>query len=83
MVAEFTPARRRRAQLPSIGFRAQTLPLVCAGSGRRLTAGRPPGCSDYYAAAIEAREGEAVELFAQGSALIPQHGYSHFLAERH
>lgn len=39
--------------------------------------------SDRHAAAVEANEGEAVEGFAQGSALVSQHGYSHFLAERH
>jgi hypothetical protein len=39
--------------------------------------------SDCHAAAVEAREGEAVEGFAQGRALVPQHADSHFLAERH
>ena len=39
--------------------------------------------SDCHAAAVEAREGEAVEGFAEGSALVPQHADSHFLAERH
>ena len=39
--------------------------------------------SDRHAAAVEAREGEAVEGFAEGSALVPQHADSHFLAERH
>ncbi len=39
--------------------------------------------SDCHAAAVEAREGEAVEGFAQGSALVPQHADGHFLAERH
>ena len=38
--------------------------------------------SDCHAAAVEAREGEAVEGFAEGSALVPQHADSHFLAER-
>ena len=39
--------------------------------------------SDCHAAAVEAREGEAVEGFAEGSALVPQHADSHFLADRH
>ena len=62
----------------------------------RLPSGRPRGAvppasrhgrrrllSDCHAAAVEAREGEAVEGFAEGSALVPQHADSHFLAERH
>jgi hypothetical protein len=43
--------------------------------------GRLP--SDCHAAAVEAREGEAVEGLAEGSALVPQHADSHFLADRH
>ncbi len=39
--------------------------------------------SDCHAAAVEAREGEAVEGLAEGSALVPQHADSHFLADRH
>ena len=39
--------------------------------------------SDCHAAAVEAREGEAVEGFAEGSALVPQHADRHFLADRH
>jgi hypothetical protein len=39
--------------------------------------------SDCHAAAVEAREGEAVEGFAKGGALVPQHADSHFLADRH
>jgi hypothetical protein len=39
--------------------------------------------SDCHAAAVEAREGEALEGFAEGSALVPQHADSHFLADCH
>jgi hypothetical protein len=39
--------------------------------------------SDCNTAAVEAREGEAVEGLSEGGALVPQHADSHFLADRH
>ena len=39
--------------------------------------------SDCHAAAVEAREGKAVEGFTQRRALVTQHADSHFLAECH
>src|SRR3954454_17595480 len=59
------------------------LPLLCTGPGWRRVR-RQPGCwSDCHAAAVEAREGEPVEGFAGGSALVPQHADCHLLAQRH
>jgi hypothetical protein len=62
---------------------------INASASLRRTGPAPHGrgvarlLSDCHAAAVEAREGEAVEGFAEGSALVPQHADSHFLAERH
>ena len=43
-----------------------------------------PGCSsDRHAGAVEAREGEAVEGFAEGGALVAQQADRHRLTQRH
>jgi hypothetical protein len=60
---------RRRAQLPL------NASVFCKGPGQRL--------SDRHTAAVEAREREAVEGFAESSALVPQHADGHLLADRH
>jgi hypothetical protein len=92
------PLRRRSASFEALATLIERAPRsaptnrlsdvnACASLQRTGPAPRGGGVarllSDCHAAAVEAREGEAVEGLAEGSALVPQHADSHFLAERH
>jgi hypothetical protein len=55
---------------------------ACASNSEKIPIAPHPTNGDD-ALHQQAREREAVEGFAERSALVPQHADSHFLAERH